>query len=82
MSESLSERALILLRAGQYAGLADRLLGDKSYWMRAISRAHEIPSEQFERESREIHDRLVAAGHLRADEDPMEGLLKLGDERG
>jgi hypothetical protein len=65
-------RAEMLLRHGYYAGLAEHYFGDSSYRARWYGRAEFLTEETFNREAREIQERLVTAGYSAPDEDPFE----------
>ncbi len=62
----------MILRAGYYAGIAARLLGDRTYEQRWHGRADELTEAEYAVMTAEIQRRLVAAGHIAADEDPFE----------
>ncbi len=70
MSQFLSSEELY--RIGYYAGAADRLLGDRSYWLRYLGKAETITREDYSMMVAEITERLVAAGHLSPDEDLLD----------
>lgn len=62
----------MLLRAGYYAGIAGRLLGDNSYAKEWHGRADELTEAEYILMTSEIQSRLVDAGHIAVDEDPFE----------
>jgi len=65
-------REQMVYRAGCYAGIASRRLGDDSYAERWCGRGGEMTEIDYVRESAEIQQRLVAAGLIGPDEDPAE----------
>lgn len=65
------ERSDIILRAGFYCGLAQKHFGDFSPAARVWGRLEECSDEELLRLCQGIHDRLVEAGIVRADEDPF-----------
>jgi hypothetical protein len=66
------DREEMLLRAGYYAGMAGRLLGDRSYEQRWKGHAEDITEVDYMLMTSEIQRRLVAAGFIGPDEDPWE----------
>ena len=65
-------REQMILRAGYYAGIAGRLLGDRTYEQRWHGRADELTEAEYVLMTSEIQRRLVDAGYITADEDPFE----------
>lgn len=70
------ERPEMLIRAGFYAGMAARLLGDHSYALGVLGKADELTYPKYLEMVGEISERLISAGHLRADEDLFEQLMR------
>lgn len=64
----------LLIRAGFYFGEAARMLGDESYALRWLGRAHELTEEEALPMFHEIQRRLVEAGEIAPDEDPFDEL--------
>lgn len=60
----------MLLRMGFYAGLMGRYFGDRSYAERWVGHAEDITDADFQKGCAEMQERLVAAGIIKADEDP------------
>ncbi len=74
MSVQLTDEQLI--RIGFYCAAAHRLLQDDSYARRFLGRAEDITLEEYATTCAEISTRLIAAGHLAADEDLFDSELR------
>lgn len=66
----------MLLRAGFYAGLAAKILGDDSYAQKWLGQAETITDEAYWQMVHDVSSRLVAAGMLAPDEDAFETEMK------
>lgn len=62
----------MLLRFGFYCSFASKELGDHSYYLWFMGRAHEVTPAIYWEVTSEIHARLVQAGKIAPDEDPYE----------
>lgn len=72
----MMSRDEMYIRAGFYVGLAVRDLNDPSYWHRWAGNAQNLTPVEYAQMASEIHARLLAAGKIRPDEDPVEELLR------
>lgn len=70
-------REQMILRAGYYAGIAGRLLGDRSYVERWYGRAEELTEAEYVLMTSEIQRRLVDAGFIAPDEDPWDIAIRI-----
>jgi len=73
--DDFTDRDEMLLRFGVYCGLASRLLQDNSYARRWHGHAEDLTVDEYWTTVKEIHQKLLAAGKIREDEDPLETLL-------
>jgi hypothetical protein len=68
-------RTEMLMRLGYYSGIAVRDLKDHSYAERFTGKAETVTEADYWMVAAEIQTRLVAAGKLRADEDPWDNRM-------
>lgn len=65
----------MVLRHGFYCGYAARVLGDESYALRWLGRAHKLTEADYRLTAADIQQRAVAAGKLGPGEDPFDDCM-------